>query len=66
VTDQAAEETAIYEEEVPRSTIGYAVGGVLVLVLVLGAATRYLSVHVPKWGATTSFEGIAKSIEFPV
>ena len=65
MTEQAAEEAVLDEPDAPKSTVAYAVIGVLV-VLVLGAATRYLSVQVPKWGAKTSFEGIAKSIEFPV
>ncbi|MFS0897335.1 YeiH family protein [Mycolicibacterium litorale] len=45
--------------------IGYAVAGVLV-VLALGAATRFLEAQVPRWADGTAFEGIAKSIEFPV
>lgn len=45
--------------------IGYAVAGVLV-VLALGAATRLLEAQVPRWANGTSFEGVAKSIEFPV
>ena len=49
----------------PRPAVGYAIAGVVV-VLLLGALTRYLSVQVPKWGTKTSFEGIAKSIEYPV
>ena len=65
MTEQAAEEAELDEPAAPKSTVAYAVIGVLV-VLVLGAATRYLSVQVPKWGAKTSFERIAKSIEFPV
>ncbi|KUI37384.1 hypothetical protein AU195_24280 [Mycobacterium sp. IS-1496] len=45
--------------------IGYAVAGVAV-VLALGAATRFLESQVPRWADGTSFEGVAKSIEFPV
>ncbi|BBY80849.1 putative sulfate exporter family transporter [Mycolicibacterium pulveris] len=49
-----------------RSTgIGYAVAGVLVVV-VLGAATRFLEAGVPQWADGTAFERVAKSIEFPV
>lgn len=45
--------------------VGYAVAGVLV-VLALGAVTRFLETQVPQWAEGTAFEGIAKSIEFPV
>lgn len=47
------------------SGIGYAVAGVLV-VLTLGGATRFLEAQVPRWADGTAFEGVAKSIEFPV
>lgn len=47
------------------SGVGHAVAGVLV-VLVLGAVTRYLETQVPRWADDTAFEGVAKSIEFPV
>jgi uncharacterized integral membrane protein (TIGR00698 family) len=36
------------------------------VVLVLGAATRFLESQVPRWANGTVFEGVAKSIEFPV
>ena len=50
----------------PRSSgVGYAVAGVLV-VIVLGAATRFLEQQVPRWADGTGFAGVAKSIEFPV
>jgi hypothetical protein len=52
-------------EEAPPVGIGYAVAGVLV-VIALGAATRFLEAHVPQWSAGTSFAKVAKSIEFPV
>jgi uncharacterized membrane protein YadS len=45
--------------------LGYAIAGVLV-VIVLGAATRFLESHVPLWAAGTPFAKVAKSIEFPV
>jgi uncharacterized integral membrane protein (TIGR00698 family) len=45
--------------------IGYAVAGVAVVV-VLGAVTRFLEAQVPNWADGTSFEGVAKAIEFPV
>ncbi|KUH70955.1 hypothetical protein AU184_12330 [Mycolicibacterium novocastrense] len=47
------------------SGVGYAVAGVLV-VLGLGAVTRYLEAQVPQWADGTAFERVAKSIEFPV
>lgn len=57
-------ETSEPEKRAP-SGIGYAVAGVVV-VLVLGAATRFLEQQVPKWADGTALEGVAKSIEFPV
>jgi uncharacterized integral membrane protein (TIGR00698 family) len=45
--------------------IGYAVAGALV-VIALGAATRFLESEVPQWAAGTPFAKVAKSIEFPV
>ncbi|MFO7163341.1 MAG: putative sulfate exporter family transporter [Mycolicibacterium hassiacum] len=45
--------------------MGYAAAGVA-LVVVLGAATRFLESQVPVWAKGTSFEGVAKSIEFPI
>ncbi|MGE2833172.1 YeiH family protein [Mycobacterium sp. SMC-4] len=45
--------------------IGYAVAGVVV-VLLLGALTRYLETQVPRWADGTGFARVAKSIEFPV
>ncbi|MCU1698810.1 MAG: putative rane protein [Mycobacterium sp.] len=55
-------------EERPASTRpvpGYAIAGVLV-VLVLGSAARFLEVQVPHWAAGTPFAKVAKSIEFPI
>lgn len=51
------------EQRSPK--IGYAVAGVLV-VIALGAATRFLETEVPHWAAGTPFAKIAKSVEFPV
>jgi uncharacterized membrane protein YadS len=45
--------------------LGCAVAGVLV-VLALGAATRFLETQVPEWATGTPFAKVAKSIEFPV
>ncbi|MCV7287885.1 putative sulfate exporter family transporter [Mycolicibacterium wolinskyi] len=45
--------------------VGYAVAGVL-LVVALGAATRFLEAQVPQWAESTPFAKVAKSIEFPV
>lgn len=47
------------------SKLGYAIAGVIVVVA-LGAATRFLESHVPQWTAGTSFARVAKSVEFPV
>ena len=63
MTEQSTQSSA--EKQRAPSGIGYVVGGVLV-VLVLGAATRFFELQVPKWAAGTDFAGIAKSIEFPV
>src|SRR5690606_20840636 len=38
----------------------------LAVVLILGALTRYLELHVPDWAADTPFKRIAKSIEYPI
>jgi uncharacterized integral membrane protein (TIGR00698 family) len=65
VTEQTTTEDA---EERPASTrpvLGYAVAGILV-VLALGAATRFLETQVPHWAAGTPLAKVAKSIEFPV
>lgn len=51
------------QERSPK--VGYAVAGVLV-VIALGAATRYLETEVPHWAADTPLSRVAKSIEFPV
>ena len=63
MTEQAERDSE--STPVARPGIGYAAAGVLV-VIVLGAATRFLEQQVPKWAAGTDFAGIAKSIEFPV
>jgi len=65
MTDQAAETDTQERPDTRPPGIGYAVAGVLV-VIALGAATRFLEQQVPKWADGTAFEGIAKSIEFPV
>ncbi|MEV0712678.1 YeiH family protein [Nocardia aurea] len=48
-----------------RGTISWIVAGVAV-VLVLGALTRYLEIHVPRWAQDTPLRRVAKSIEYPV
>jgi hypothetical protein len=58
-------ETSQESTETRSSGIGYAVAGVLV-VIALGAATRFLESQVPQWADGTAFERVAKSIEFPV
>ena len=57
--------TETQPEEARLSGIGYAVAGVLV-VIALGAATRFLESQVPQWTDGTPFERVAKSIEFPI
>ncbi len=41
------------------------VAGIL-LVLALGALTRFFDTHVPQWAADTPFKRVAKSVEYPV
>lgn len=59
-----ASDTTEQEQRVPAG-IGFAVAGVLVVVA-LGAATRFLEQKVPVWADGTTLEGAAKAIEFPV
>ena len=59
------EQTTETRTEERSSGIGYAVAGVLVVVA-LGAATRFLEGHVPQWSSGTPFAKVAKSIEFPI
>ncbi len=65
MTDQAADPGTEEQPDTRPTGIGYAVAGVLV-VIALGAATRFLEQQVPKWADGTAVGGIAKSIEFPV
>lgn len=65
MTEQARADVTPDESAPARPVLGYAVAGVLV-VLVLGAATRFLETQVPQWASGTSFAKVAKSIEFPV
>jgi uncharacterized integral membrane protein (TIGR00698 family) len=58
-------ETTERKPDAPPSGIGYAVAGVLV-VIALGAATRFLETQVPHWAVGTPFAKVAKSIEFPI
>ena len=64
MTEQTAEETAV-ERAASRPVLGYAIAGVLV-VIALGALTRFLEAQVPVWAADTPLERVAKSIEFPI
>ena len=59
------EQTATDATDTRSSGIGYAVAGVLV-VLALGATTRFLEAQVPQWADGTPLARVAKSIEFPV
>jgi uncharacterized integral membrane protein (TIGR00698 family) len=58
-------ETAATEAEHRRLSVGAVAAGVLV-VIALGAITRYLENQVPQWAAGTPIARVAKSIEFPV
>jgi uncharacterized membrane protein YadS len=64
VTEQATDETAKESTE-SRPALGYLIAGVLV-VIALGALTRFLEQEVPLWAAGTAFAKVARSIEFPV
>lgn len=58
--------TSTEERSQQRSPkLGHAVAGVLV-VIALGAATRFLETEVPYWAAGTPLAKVAKSVEFPV
>ena len=59
------EQTTETKKEAGSSGVGYAIAGVLV-VIALGAVTRFLEQQVPHWAVGTPFAKIAKSIEFPV
>jgi uncharacterized membrane protein YadS len=58
------EQTTV-EQADSRPVLGYAIAGMLV-VIALGALTRFLEVQVPLWASGTPFARIAKSIEFPI
>ena len=64
MTGQTTEQTTAGPAE-PRPVLGYAIAGVLV-VIALGALTRFLEQEVPLWAAGTPFARVAKSIEFPI
>jgi uncharacterized integral membrane protein (TIGR00698 family) len=59
-------EVSTTRQEVRRPVSVSAVAAGVVVVLVLGAAARFLETQVPGWAAGTPFAKIAKSIEFPV
>ncbi len=64
MTEQTTEQSTEEQGE-SRPILGYAIAGVLV-VIALGALTRFLEQEVPLWAAGTPFAKVAKSIEFPV
>ena len=64
MTEQTTEQSTEEQGE-SRPVLGYAIAGVLV-VIALGALTRFLEQEVPLWAAGTPFAKVAKSIEFPV
>ncbi|MEU5696609.1 putative sulfate exporter family transporter [Actinosynnema sp. NPDC020468] len=63
--DAAADAGESTEDGAVRGPLGYAVLGVVAVVL-LSWAARYLSTSVPKWSKGTGFEGIGAAIEFPI
>ncbi|MFC7673840.1 YeiH family protein [Mycolicibacterium sp. GCM10028919] len=65
MTEQARADVTPDDQAQPRPLLWYTVAGVLVVVA-LGAATRFLETQVPQWASDTSFAKVAKSIEFPV
>lgn len=56
---------AVENEQTRGHRLALAVAGIAV-VIALGAITRYLEVHVPKWAVGTPFAKVAKSVEFPI
>ena len=64
MTEQTTEQTTADRDET-RPVLGYAIAGVLV-VIALGALTRFLETQVPQWAAGTPLAKVAKSIEFPI
>ncbi len=64
MTEQTTEQTTADGDET-RPFLGYAIAGVLV-VIALGALTRFLETQVPLWATGTPFAKVAKSIEFPI
>jgi uncharacterized integral membrane protein (TIGR00698 family) len=65
MTEQTTTENTEEHPATTRPVLGYAIAGVLVI-LVLGSATRFLETQVPHWAAGTPFAKVAKSIEFPI
>ena len=65
MTEQTTQEETRVERAGSRPVLGYAIAGVLV-VIALGALTRFLEAQVPVWAADTPLERVAKSIEFPI
>lgn len=65
MTEQGTRATTASEPAPTRRGTGGLIAGVLVVVA-LGAATRFLETQVPTWAAGTALSGVAKSIEFPV
>ncbi|MEV6428237.1 putative sulfate exporter family transporter [Nocardia sp. NPDC051463] len=52
-------------QAIARPTVTEVVAGIAVVVL-LGALTRYVDTHVPRWALDTPLQRVARSIEFPV
>lgn len=65
MTERATDPDVADDAPATRPPLYWAVAGVVV-VLVLGATTRFLETNVPVWAKGTAFADVAKSIEFPV
>ena len=59
MTEQTAEQTTRERAE-SRPVLGYAIAGVLV-VIALGALTRFLETQVPLWAADTPLANVSPS-----
>ncbi len=64
MTEQATD-SSTEEQGESKPVLGYAIAGVLVVVA-LGALTRFLEQEVPHWATGTPLAKVAKSIEFPI
>lgn len=65
MTETASASAPAERTDERTAKLPYAIAGVLV-VIALGAATRFFEQQVPGWAADTPLAKVAKSIEFPV